>query len=66
MLLSGLIFLLIASDNERPSRKDNRLLLLNSLAVLTLGIISFKYFFPVPAVCLSVAGLLGISALRKV
>lgn len=58
LLITGLSFLLFSTaDNTNTTIR--KLLLLNSLGLIAVGIISGMYFFPVPALCTGVAGILG-------
>ncbi|MBP9888313.1 MAG: hypothetical protein KBF93_18590 [Leptospiraceae bacterium] len=56
LLITGLSFLFMEDNTNTTNRK---LLLLNSLGLVAIGIISAIYFFPVPAMCTGVAGILG-------
>ena len=53
LLITGLSFLFMEDNTNTTNRK---LLLLNSLGLVAIGIISAIYFFPVPAMCTGVAG----------
>jgi uncharacterized iron-regulated membrane protein len=65
LLLSGLLFILLSMTKEKPAGQDNRVLLLNSLAMLATAAVSFVCFFPMPAICTGLAGILGLIALRR-
>ena len=58
LLVTGLSFLLFASaDNTNTTIR--KMLLLQSLGLIGIAIISGLYFFPIPAICTGVAGILG-------
>lgn len=60
LLVTGIAFILLSrAANNAPIE------VLLSLGMLGLCVISALYFFPVPAICTGVAGLLGIAAAKK-
>jgi hypothetical protein len=57
MIGIGMIFFARAKELDDTGRK---LLFLNSLSLLFIAVISIIYFFPLPAACTGIAGLIGI------
>jgi hypothetical protein len=64
LMLSGLLFV-NSSTRTAWTKEDGRILLLNSLAMVATGAISAVCFFPMPAVCTGLAGILGLISLRS-
>jgi hypothetical protein len=63
LFLSGLFYLMLASEDD--SALIRRQLWLLNISSLAVAITSFFCFFPVPALCTGLAGLLGIFAMKK-
>ena len=59
LFVSGISLILISSE-EKFHSTSKRLLFLESLGLLALAVISVLYFFPVPAICTGIAGVLGL------
>ena len=65
MLVGGLFFIIQSMTKEKTTREGKQILIVNSLGLLVTGVISFFVFFPLPAVCLCLSGILGLVASRK-
>lgn len=65
LLMSGVMFVLLASSKGTHTRTENRMLIVNSLGMLATGIVSQLVFFPLPAICTGLAGVLGLIASRR-
>lgn len=61
LFVAGWIFILSARQN----RFVPAIVGLNSAGMLACGVFSVLYFFPLPAICTGLAGLLGFLALRS-
>jgi len=59
LFVSGISLILISSE-EKFHSTSKRLLLLESMGLLALAVISIFYFFPIPAICTGIAGILGL------
>lgn len=64
LLVSGVIFILLAKSKGARTKTENRILVFNSLGMLATGIVSQLVFFPLPAICTGLAGVLGLIASR--
>lgn len=60
LLVSGWIFIILS--NGTSGRFENQILLINSLGMLATGTVSLMCFFPLPAICTALAGVLGLVA----
>lgn len=65
LLVSGVIFVLLATSKGSRTNTENRILIINSLGMLATGILSQFVFFPLPAMCTGLAGVLGLLANRR-
>ncbi|HMV45528.1 MAG TPA: hypothetical protein PK079_18245 [Leptospiraceae bacterium] len=59
LLVSGISLILISSE-EKLQSSNKQILKLESLGLLALSVISIFYFFPIPAICTGIAGILGL------
>ncbi len=65
LFVTGICFTFLSSE-ENFNATLKKILLANSLGLLAIAWISLIYFFPVPAFCTGVAGILGgISSIRE-
>ncbi len=58
LLISGICFWVSSSEGGQEG-KGRIFLAVNSFGMLALSMISFLYFFPLPAVCTGIAAILG-------
>lgn len=65
LLVSSVIFVLLATSKSARTGTENRILVFNSLGMLATGIVSQIAFFPLPAICTGLAGVLGLIATRR-
>jgi hypothetical protein len=63
LFLAAAFYFLFGKQN-RSKIDQNQLLILN-LAMIAVSVISWLCFFPMPALCTGIAGILGIVASRK-
>ena len=59
LLCAALLFVVAGAEKDRVV---DRVIALTALALASISIISFRYFFPVPAVFTGLAGLLALIA----
>lgn len=55
--------LLVLSANEE--RYVRSIVILNSMGLLVCGVFSYIFFFPLPAICTFIGGVLGLVATKK-
>lgn len=65
LLVSGLVFVLLARSKDSRTKTENHILIVNSLGMIATGIVSQLVFFPLPAICTGLAGVLGLIASRR-
>lgn len=65
LFVSGVIFALLAMSKSPRTTTENRILVFNSLGMLATGVVSQMVFFPLPATCTGLAGVLGLIASRR-
>jgi len=58
LLVAGILFILYAMGKEN----SRRILLLNGLGLFAVSLLCARYFFPLPAICLGLAGILACMA----
>ena len=65
VLVAGLLLIIQSMTKEKTTREGRQVLVVNSVGLFATGVTSFFVFFPLPAICLSLAGILGLVASRK-
>ncbi|XGC80661.1 hypothetical protein ACES2L_15140 [Bdellovibrio bacteriovorus] len=61
LLVSGLLLILLS----KAGNYNKNILVLNSAGLLGCAVISFFFFFPLPAICTAISAILGIAAARR-
>jgi hypothetical protein len=65
LLLAGLLCIAVSTRKDGSEARDKQVIALNSLGLIAMGVISIFCFFPLPAACTGIAGVLGLVALKK-
>lgn len=63
LLISGLIYFIL-SNAQKLDGDLRKILIINNLGMATISIISFLYFFPIPAVFTGLGSILGFIAIK--